>query len=209
MKAETFFSEDDKRQITATIAAIEKKTPGEIAVMVVDQSDSYPESELLAALLFGGLLSLPVSDYFFSASLWSFLPLFGLFGLVGWLAAHSLPEYKKFFLFPGRSDEMVQRCTLRSFYEKELFRTRDKTGVLFFISLFERRVWVLADKGIYEKLQQQQLQSYASGIAQGIRTGKAAEALCVQLEEVGVLLTEHFPVRPDDVNELPDTVLTA
>jgi len=208
MKAQTFFSEDDKRQIAATVASIEKKTSGEIAVMVVDQSDSYPESELLAALLSGSVLSLPVSDYFFGSSLWSFLPFFAFFALAGWLAARCIPGCKRIFLFPDRRDEMVQRHALRSFYEKELYRTRDKTGVLFFISLFERRVWVLADKGIYERLQQNELQAYASGVALGIRDGNAADALCRQLEQVGVLLAQHFPVRSDDVNELPDTVLT-
>ena len=208
MTAESFFSESEKQRIAETIARVERKTSGEIAVMVVDKSDSYPESELLAGLLPGALLSLPVSDYFFGASLWTFFPLWLGMAFLGWFTARHYPGLKKIFLFQRRMDEMVQRCALRSFYEKELYRTRDKTGVLFFISLFERRVWILADKGIYEKVEQEGLQRYATGIAKGIRQGMAADVLCRQMEQIGSLLAENFPVRSDDVNELPDTVIT-
>ena len=208
MRADTFFSDQDKQRIAETIAAVEQKTAGEIAVMVVDRSDTYPESDLLAGLLTGCLLALPVSDYFFGASLWAFLPLCVGLALLGWFSARHVAGLKKIFLFPRRVDAMVQRCALRSFFEKELFRTRDKTGVLFFISLFERRVWILADKGIYEKIEQEGLQRYATGIATGIKEGMAVDVLCRQVEQIGSLLAEHFPVRPDDVNELPDTVLT-
>jgi len=207
MQAEHFFSDQEKQLISETIGKIEKETAGEIAVMVVDGSDSYPESLLAGGLCLGSLSALIVSDRFFGGSLWAFLPLMGILGLFfGWIIGN-IAGLQGLFIFPRRREEMVQRCALRSFYEKGLYRTREQTGVLFFISLFERRVWILADKGIYAKIPQQTLQTYAADIAAGIKNGQAGEALCRQIEAVGAILSDNFPVRLDDVNELPDSVI--
>ena len=43
MKSETFFSAAENEEITRTIQEVELQTSGEVAVMVVEQSDSYPE----------------------------------------------------------------------------------------------------------------------------------------------------------------------
>ncbi|HIJ78599.1 MAG: hypothetical protein OEY01_05680 [Desulfobulbaceae bacterium] len=207
MKAETFFSEAQNAEITRAIREVELQTSGEVAVMVVDRSDSYPESRILAGLLIGSLLALGIVDLLLDDSLWAFLPLAALFTLLsGWLIGH-LPALQRFFISGARLEEMVREQALQGFYKKGLYKTRDATGVLFFISLFEHRVWVLADKGIYEKISQATLQTYAADIATGIKNGRAAEALCREIRGAGEVLARHFPVRADDTNELPDQVL--
>jgi putative membrane protein len=72
----------------------------------------------------------------------------------------------------------------------------------------EKKVWVLADKGIYEKIQQQTLDRFAANVSQGIRLGRACETLCRAIEEMGERLAEHFPLIEGDINELPNDVLT-
>ena len=209
MQAKTFFNPEQKTTITRTIAGVEARTSGELAVMVVDQSDTYPESRILCGILFGGILALVITDLWFSASLWTFLPLFiSLALLIGW-TVDSLPGVKRFFIPSTRRESMVREEAIQAFYKKGLHNTRDSSGVLFFISLFEHRVWVLADKGIYEKISQKTLQEYAADIASGIKKGQATEALCKAINKVGILLADHFPTRPDDTNELPYEVLLA
>ncbi len=183
------------------------KTSGEIAVMVVDRSDSYPEGLLLAGFLLGNLLALPIAHLFFAASLWYYLPFFFFFAAVLMLLLRRWPALLRHFILPVRLEEMVERRALRAFYEKELYRTRDQTGVLFFISLFERRVWILADKGIYRQLSQQDLQQYAAGIAMGIKEQNATTMLIRQIEAIGTVLARHFPIKADDTNEIPDDVI--
>ncbi len=65
----------------------------------------------------------------------------------------------------------------RAFYEKGLYKTRENSGVLFFLSLLERKVWVLADVGIYKKIDQETLNRFANTVSQGIREGRACDAL--------------------------------
>ena len=175
--------------------------------MVVDQSDNYPEGRLLAGVLLGGLLALAVTDRWFADSLWIFLPLAAAFSLcIGGVMGH-LPAIRRLFVHRARMQARVRERALQAFYQHGLYRTREGTGVLVFISLLERLVWILADQGIYAKISQDTLQEHANGIARGVKEGHAAEALCQEIGRVGEVLAQHFPARPDDVNELSDRVI--
>ena len=79
--------------------------------------------------------------------------------------------------------------------------------VLFFLSLLERKVWVLADKGIHGKIHQKTLNRFANIVSKGIKDGHACDALCEAIMEAGELLTKHFPAIAGDVDELPDDVM--
>jgi len=207
MKAETLFTQEDHKKITETIREVETKTAGEVAVMVVDRSDTYPEARIMAGILLGGLLALFIADRFFDDSLWIFAPLTTTLAfLFGW-GAKFVPSVLRFFVPADRLESRVQERALRAFYEKELYKTQDDTGVLFFISLFEHRVWILADEGIYSKIDHNDLQEYALDIARGVKSGTAATALCREIHNVGAILAEHFPIKPDDINELSNKVL--
>jgi len=189
MKAETFFSNEDRQQISVAIKEVELQTAGEVAVMVVDRSDSYPEGRILAGVVFGGLAALILT--------------FSLNYLTGFV-----PAPTKLFISQARLEEEVRKRALAAFYEKGLYKTRDASGVLFFISLFEHRVWILADKGIYEKIAPEALQAHAAAVAGAVKTGNAAQVLCVQIRTVGAILAEHFPIKSDDTNELTNEVMT-
>lgn len=207
MKAETFFTESDKKRIAEAISAVELKTSGEIAVMIVDQSDAYPEGQILAGITVGPLFALAATELFWQGSLWIFaVSAIILTVLFGWLA-HYLSALKRFFIPRARLELQVKKRALTAFYEKGLYKTRDESGVLFFISLFEHKIWVLADKGIYGKISQETLQSYARDIASGMKNGQTPDMLCRAISAAGELLARHFPVKPDDINELSDEVI--
>jgi putative membrane protein len=207
MKAETFFTETDKKRIAEAVRDVELRTAGEVAVMVVDQSDAYPEGQMLAGGLIGSLLALAATELFWVGDLWVFVvSALVLMPLCGWLVQY-LPDVKRFFTPNDRLELQVQDRALTAFYDKGLYKTRDESGVLFFISLFEHKVWVLADKGIYEKIQQETLQAYAHNIAAGIKDGQAADMLCQAIADVGELLARHFPVKADDIDELSNEVI--
>lgn len=207
MKADNFFTPEEKDNIAKSIGEVEKKTTGEVAVMVVDTSDNYPESIVLSGLLMGGVLALLLTDLFFNDSLWIFLPLAVLFAFVFGKLTNKFPKVKRYFIPKARIEEEVEQRAIQAFYEKGLYKTRDNTGVLFFISLLEHKAWVLADTGIYNKISQEILHEYAVSIATGIKEGRAAQALCQEILKVGEILGEHFPIKEDDTNELPDQVL--
>lgn len=207
MQAENFFSAQDKERITAAVRQVELHTAGEVVVMVVDGSDTYPEGRMLAGGVVGVILALGVTDFWLSDNLWRFVPLaLALTALCGWLTVY-LPALHRLFVHPARFAERVADQALLSFHRQGLHRTKDATGVLFYISLFERQVRVMADQGIYTKISQETLQEYADDVARSVRSGTAVAALCREIERVGLILAEHFPVAADDSNELSDEVI--
>jgi putative membrane protein len=207
-KSERFFTAEEKERLKATTHEVESKTIGEIVVMVVDHSDHYIEAEVLGSFLFGSLLSLVLSVLFFHASLWFYILLSFLFFFPFWFLFIRVGALKRLFIGSRRKEEAVRLRAERSFFEKGLYRTKKNTGVLFFFSLLERKVWVLADKGIYEKMDQEILNRFANEVSKGIRENRACEVLIQAIQEIGVLLSKHFPITPDDTDELPDEVMT-
>jgi len=207
-KAERFFNEEERRRLREATKSAESLTIGEIVVMVVDGSDHYRDAEVIGGILSGGLFSFIVTVALFKSSLWFFIPLSFIFFLPAWLLFRKIPNLKMTFTTRGRRRESVQRRALRAFYEKGLHRTKMSTGVLFFLSLLERKVWVLADRGIYEKIDQETLNRFAGTVTQGVRDHHACDALCESIRQMGELLARHFPKTRDDTDELSDEVIT-
>ena len=207
-KADKFFTEEEKERLKATVHEVESKTIGEIVVMVVDHSDHYIEAEVLGGILLGSLLSLIATLLYFHSSVWSYVPLSFLFFFPCRFLFQRISILRRLFIGVRKKEEAVRLRAERGFFEKGLYKTKKNTGVLFFLSLLERKVWVLADKGIYEKMNQETLNRFANEVSRGIKESQACEALTKAIQEIGVLLSQHFPVTPDDTDELPDDVMT-
>jgi len=207
-KAEKFFTEKEKIKIADTTCDVESRTIGEVAVMVVDSSDQYADAEIAGGILLGSLLSLIIANLFFYSSLWSYIPLSILLFFPSRLIFKKIPSLKTAFIGLKRAEETVREEAIRAFYEKGLYKTKKNTGVLFFLSLLERKVWILADKGIYEKIEQETLNKFAITVSQGIREGRACDALCKAIKEAGDVLAIHFPMAAGDTDELSNHVIT-
>ncbi len=207
-KADQFFTAEEKERLKATTLEVESRTIGEIVVMVVDRSDHYLEAEIFGGVLLGSLLSLILTLLFFHSSIWSYIPLSFIFFFPCRTLFQRIDVLKRLFVGVRRKEEAVRLRAERGFFEKGLYKTKKKTGVLFFLSLLERKVWVLADKGIYEKMDQETLNRFAHEVSRGIKEGRACEALSQAIQETGELLSRHFPITPDDTDELPNAVLT-
>ncbi len=205
--ASEFFTKEEQNRIEAAVKAAEEKTSGEIVPMLVDSSYEYPRAELIG----GGTLALAVASLiswaFGHESIWWFLPVFiGGFFLFQQLI-RMLPDLKRKLITPDEMTAEVAEKALVSFLEQELHNTRDRTGILILISLFERRVQVLADSGINAKVAEQTWDEIVAIITTGLKTDDACAAVCNAVERCGELLTEHFPVKDDDTNELPNLII--
>jgi putative membrane protein len=206
--SERFFTEPEKEKIVATVCDVESRTVGEVVVMVVDSSDPYVETEFVGGLLGSSSLSLVLSVLLFHASLFWFIAFTLLFIIPFYFLFARVASLKALFIGARRRDEVVRERAMMAFFEKGLHRTRENTGVLFFLSLLERKVWVLADRGIYDKIGQETLNQFAIEVSRGVKQGRVCEALIEAIQGVGRLLSAHFPVKPGDINELPDKVIT-
>ena len=78
---------------------------------------------------------------------------------------------------------------------------------MLFVSLFERRVIVLADEGIDAKVDAAFWEGVDAAVLDGIRRGSLRDGLVDGIRRVGEILEKDFPPPDDDVNEIPDRVI--
>jgi putative membrane protein len=206
-KAAEFFTAEEKARIEAAVRAAELRTSGEIVPLVVDAAHTYPRAEIQG----GGLLALAVaanvSWWLFAGSLWLFLAIF----LLGYwpcrLLLRACPPLLRLLIHPAEIDLEVAECAKATFLDHNLHATIDGTGILILICLFERRVQVLADRGIHHAVPPETWQNVADLVTAGIREGRTGDALCEAVARCGDLLAEKFPPRPDDTDELPNLII--
>lgn len=204
----SFFSTEEMDAIRRAVAAAEGVTSGQIATMIVDQSDSYREALFLGTVFLSGFFALFISIATHLVTIWSYIPLALLLALPCYLIFHRFPRLKLFFVGRNRLNEAVRERALRAFYEKGLYRTNNETGVLIFISSLEHKVWILGDRGINEKIDPDAWRHLAAQLADGIRQGRACDSLCAVIHSCGEMLRHYFPQEAGpEVNELPDEII--
>ena len=205
---ERFLSEAHRNKVEACVREAESHTRGEIVVVVVPASYHYPMADLLGATAFSFPVAValtPALGGLFWAgpsNLWIFLgaliPLF----LVFHEAVKRVHVLKRCFIRAKEIEEEVREAAHIHFFRKGLYRTRGETGVLIYISVFERRVWVLGDRGINAVIPEAHWNGVVATIVQAIKEGRPAEGICQAVGEVSRILQDKFPVGCDDKNEL-------
>jgi putative membrane protein len=208
MKAETFFSRDEKSRIEQAVLAAEKKTSGEIVPMLVTASGRYAEIELLGlvlGLMLGTLSGFVWHDPWGQVQTYIIWPILG--AIVGF-SVFSIPSAKRRLISKQRVAEAVHTRSLAAFTGHGLHYTEAHTGILILASLLERRVVVLADRGIDEKVADGTWEEVVKILTEGLKSGQACDAFCKAIERCGVILAEHFPRQADDRDELPNRLVT-
>lgn len=82
--------------------------------------------------------------------------------------------------------------------------TQDNSGVLLYLQLAERRVELIADRGIAARVDSTQWQKICDEFTNDIHHGPADVAVLACIAKVNTLLSEHFPAHEDNPRELPD-----
>lgn len=85
-----------------------------------------------------------------------------------------------------------------------VWNTQDNSGVLVYLQLAERRIEIIADRGIASKVPPSQWQKLCSEFADDIVKGAPDQAVIGCLNKINVLLQRHFPAAQDNPKELPD-----
>jgi len=208
----------DLDRIRDAVGRAEERTAGEIVPMVVPRSDDYEEAVWRgagAAILLTLLAVLLVLRFYEGWGLgWLFAP-WGVAlsvlaaGTVGALLARSVYPLQRLLAGGERLDETVHRRALQAFVEEEVFDTRDRTGILLFVSLREHRIEVLGDTGINQQVEPDDWAEVVARIRRGIKNDNLTDGLVEAIEMCGDLLERKgVNIRPDDENELTDTVRT-
>lgn len=213
IKPESLFSEEDKKRIADAVKEAESRTSGEIVPFVVGQADSYPEAWLRGASLAGFLALFIFSVINLGTDWW--MP-FGIsevalitivaFGLGG-LAGRYIPTLRRGLIPDVVEQQRVDERAALAFLDEEIFKTRERTGILIFLSLFERRVCILGDEGINKLVKKEEWDEIVHIIVQAMKSGAPADGMLEAIWKCGHLLERlGVEIRPDDTDELDNAL---
>ena len=205
------FSEAEKTRIKEAVQKVEARTSGEIIPYIVKKSDNYSEAPFIASLVIA-VISIIVVNIL--SQLWLLPVKFDLLTyslifvgliIITFIPIQFFPFLKRLIITDKKEMKMVSKRAAEAFLSEEVFNTRDRTGILIFISQNEHKVEILADSGINQKVKQEEWSQIVKTIITGIKKKKTADAMVTAIAQCGELIVNAgFIIKKDDTNELSD-----
>ena len=225
-------TDDDRARIEAAVKAAEDKTRGEIYCVVAHESSDYREAPIAwaalaalaapAVLLLAGIhVSVPelfgpawtaaqigaVAESAARGAVAATILLQGVLFLVVAVVV-SIPPVRRVMTPRSLKRERVRRRAQEQFLAKNLAGTRERTGVLIYVSAAEHMAELIADEGVASKVDSKAWDQAMDLLVGGIKRGQTAEGFEQAIAHCGEILAQYFPARLDDnPDELPNTVV--
>ena len=223
----------DHSRINAAIAQAETATSGEITCVIKGKALNYGEtplgwasaSALILPLVLAGLDALPqhmLTKLMANAMGWYAIGVSGEFQTWEIILTYAILQIAVFALvyalvnFTGLKLALTPKATRRKkahekameqFYARGLHLTRGRTGVMIFCALEEHFVEVIADEGIYSKVDTSTWDNTVNVLLKNIRAGDLTTGFVEAVAACGVALAQHFPPDAENPNELPDVLI--
>ncbi len=201
-----FLADDEKARIEAAVRKAETKTSGEFVTVIAAKSSDYLYLPTLAAaglvlLLSGLVLLLPIDpriDVFYAGQVLAFIAL---------ALAFRWPPLTMALVPRSVQEERARRHAHQLFLDLGLSSTKERTGVLLFVSVAEHYVEIIADRGIQDRANPAVWQAIVADFATKVRAGQVADGFIDAIAACTAVMAEHHPWRPGDVNELPNQLI--
>ncbi|MBV6655576.1 MAG: TPM domain-containing protein [Mameliella sp.] len=100
----------------------------------------------------------------------------------------------------------VLEAAQKTFLKLGMHKTEARNGVLIFIAPEQRKLAILGDKGINEKVPEDFWAEERDIMLAQFKTGNYADGVCAAIQQTGAKLKAFFPYQSDDENELPNEI---
>lgn len=197
------FDEAARDALSACVKEIETRTDAELVLVIRARSGPYRQADYLfgALLAFAGLIFLLFSPVNFHPT-WVFIDVVLLFVLGAFLSSRS-NSIRRLLTSSKLRAQLVRTSAAAMFYEAGIANTRAETGVLVYLSLFERRLELLADRGVLTAVPALEWNEQLFELHEAGRLGDA-QLLEEALHAMSELLAKHLPATGENPNELAD-----
>ena len=202
----TFLNDAEKAQLRDAIRQAEAKTSGEIVTVIARTSgDYFYYPTLWAALL--AILSplLPIGLALSFAPLGIIELQILVFALLA--LAFRWPPIKRRLVPRAVKRQYCARRAREQFLAQNLHTTRERTGVLLYVSVFEHHVELLADAGFDARFPAGAWDRVVANFTRQVKAGQVASGFSEAVTAIGRELAGHFPADAGNLNELPDHLI--
>jgi putative membrane protein len=189
--------------IAQTVAAIEKQTNAEVVVVVRGRSGTYRHADYLfgAIVAFIGVILILFAPWEFH-TYWIPFDVVALFIAGAWVSSRG--DFLRRLLTTKTFQTKAARAGAAAmFYEAGIANTSAENGVLIYLSLLERQLEIIADRGILTSVPPLKWNHAVYEIKESAKRPTPA-MLIGGLESLGKLLAEHVPATGENPNELAD-----
>ena len=191
----------DHEAVSAAIHAAEQRTSGQIVCVLAHASSDYAYVPFLWASALALLAPWPLISF----TPWSvqriYLIQLAVFILAGLIL--SLTPLRLALVPRAVRRARAHRAAVEQFVVRRVAHTKNRTGVLIFVSLAERYARIIADDTIAQKVPNAEWQAAIDALIGQMRDGRIAQGFIAAIERCGAVLAAHSP--PDGApNELPD-----
>lgn len=91
------------------------------------------------------------------------------------------------------------------FSQLRVWDTKHNSGVLIYLLLADRKVEIVADRGIHARVGKAGWEAICRKMEQRFRAGEFETGVVEGINAITLLLQRHFPASRENPNELPDT----
>ncbi len=209
-----FLSKAETAAIDTGIASLEARADVQVVTAVVGKADAYPELPWMAFALGVSLAALAavVLDWLRPDWITAHVALLHTATILGAggvsaLATVFIPAYARLFLRPTLRDLEVRHYAQSLFLRHELFKTRERNGILILVCNFERKIEILADVGLQGRIVGADWDTVIAAMTPYLRDARIAAALHAGLVALGALLAaKGFAGGAPHPNELPGRI---
>lgn len=206
-----FIDPDDQARIEAAIHAAESRTRAELVAVVAERSDDYRYVVIAWAAVIGLALPFPWSLGLITGP-WSIPPGMWVHGVslgafLSILALGQLDPIKRLLTPKRLMRRRASRFARAQFYAQRVRMTRERAGVLLFISAFEHHVEIIADENAAKAVTDAQWNHAVEAFVATLQASGPAEAMAAAVAILDKTLSEALPGGASDTNELPNRLI--
>jgi len=194
-------TKEDHAAIAAAIHAAEQRTSAQIVCVLARASSAYAHVPIMWASLLALLAPWPLiylTQWSVQQILLVQLAVFLVAGLVfSWMPL-------RLALVPSAVRRArAHRAALEQFVIRRVARTKNRMGVLIFVSFGEHYARIIADEGLTQKVPNAEWQAAIDALTSHLHDGRVVEGFSAAIERCTAVLAKHAP--PDgSADGLPD-----
>ena len=190
-------------QLAQAVREIETQTDAEIVIVVRARSGNYRHADYLWGFIlsFACLLFMLFAPFDFH-HYWVAIDVLVFFVIGSYISSRS-NTLRRLVTTKEERAEAVRQGAAAMFYEAGIANTEAEMGVLIYLSLLERRLELIADRGVLKAAPPLEWNERVYELHRAGRVPRL-DTLMKAIRDLGTLLAACLPPTGENPNELPD-----